>query len=135
MNTLKILGLNSYEPIDVKGVSVVPIDVVAALLPDPAKIGPMMTGKTCVGTFVSGWKDGKPRKVYLYQSTDNQQSMKNFGIQAVSLQTGTGPVIAMELLAKGIWQGKGVLGPEAFDPDPYLQLMPEYDFPYGMVEM
>ncbi|MEN6392366.1 MAG: saccharopine dehydrogenase C-terminal domain-containing protein [Anaerolineaceae bacterium] len=135
MNTLKILGLNSYEPIDVKGVSVAPIDVVAALLPDPAKIGPMMTGKTCVGTFVSGWKDSQPRKVYLYQSTDNQQSMKNFGIQAVSLQTGTGPVIAMELLAKGIWQGKGVLGPEAFDPDPYLQLMPEYDFPYGMVEM
>lgn len=135
MNTLKILGLNSYEPINVKGVSVAPIDVVAALLPDPAKIGPLMTGKTCAGTFVSGWKDGIPRKVYLYQSTDNQLSMKNYGIQAVSLQTGIGPVIAMELLANGTWQGKGVLGAEAFDPDPYLALMPEYDFPYGMVEM
>ncbi|NMC12739.1 MAG: ATP-binding protein [Chloroflexi bacterium] len=135
MNTLKILGLNSYEPINVKGVSVAPIDVVAALLPDQAKIGPLMTGKTCAGTFVSGWKDGIPRKVYLYQSTDNQLSMKNYGIQAVSLQTGIGPVIAMELLANGTWQGKGVLGAEAFDPDPYLALMPEYDFPYGMVEM
>lgn len=135
MNVIKLLGLNSYEPVDVKGMKVAPIDMMAALLPDPAKMGPLMTGKTCVGTFVTGWKDNKPRRVYLYQSTDNQESMKNYGVQAVSLQTGIGPVIAMELLAKKIWQGKGVLGPEAFDPDPYLKLMPEYDFPYGMVEM
>ncbi len=135
IRVLKMLGLHSRQLLAVKGVMVKPADVVAALLPDPAKMGPLMTGKTCVGTWVSGWKDGKPRQVYLYQSTDNEESMKKCGIQAVSLQTGIGPVIAMELLAKGIWKGRGVLGPEAFDPDPFLTLMPEFDFPYGMVEM
>lgn len=135
MRVLKMMGFHSRKPINVNGVMVVPTDVVAAMLPDPAKMGPLMTGKTCVGTFVNGWKDGKRRQIYLYQATDNDDSMKKCGIQAVSLQTGIGPVIAMELLATGIWTGKGVRGPEAFDPDPFLKLMPEFDFPYGMVEM
>jgi saccharopine dehydrogenase-like NADP-dependent oxidoreductase len=79
-------------------------------------------------------KDGKQREVYIYQVTDNQESMKNYGCQAVSLQTGTGPVIVMELLAHGIWKGRGVFGPEAFDPRPFLRLMPEYHFPYKIRE-
>ena len=35
------------------------------------------------------------------------------------------PVIALELLASGAWAGAGVLGPEAFDAVPYLDLMSE----------
>jgi saccharopine dehydrogenase-like NADP-dependent oxidoreductase len=60
--------------------------------------------------------------------------MDRFGCQAVSLQTATGPVITMELLAKGVWQGKGVVGPEAFNPRPFLAGMQEYDFPYKIRE-
>lgn len=135
IRVLKMLGLHSRKPVNVKGVSIAPIDVVAALLPDPASLGPKMRGKTCVGTWVTGWKDGKRRSVYLYQITDNQEAMSKYGIQAVSLQTAIGPVIGLELLAQGIWQGKGVLGPEAFDPDPFLALMPAYDFPYRLIEV
>lgn len=135
IRVLKMLGFHSRTPIDVNGVMIVPTDVIVAMVPNPSKMGPLMTGKTCVGTYVNGWKDGKRRQVYLYQSTDNEESMKKYNVQAVSLQTGIGPVIAMELLAKGIWKGKGVLGPEAFDPDPFLALMPDFDFPYNMVEM
>lgn len=135
IRTLKMLGMHRREPVNVKGVQVAPIDVVAALLPDPATLGPKMSGKTCVGTWVTGWKDGQRRSVYLYQVTDNQEAMQKYGIQAVSLQTAIGPVIGLELIAQGIWQGKGVFGPEAFDPDPFLARMPEYDFPYGMVEV
>ncbi len=135
IRVIKMLGLHSRQPINVKGVWVAPIDVVAACLPDPAQLGDRMTGKTCVGTWVKGWKDGKPRQVFLYQVTDHEKSMRDYGCQAVSLQTGFGPVIAMDLLARGIWKGKGVLGPEAFDPDPYLELMMQYKFPYGIKEM
>lgn len=135
IRVLKMLGLHSRQPVNVKGVSVAPIDVVAALLPDPASLGPKMRGKTCVGTWVTGWKSGKRRSVYLYQVTDNQEAMSRYGIQAVSLQTAIGPVIGLELLAQRIWQGKGVLGPEAFDPDPFLALMPVYDFPYRLIEI
>jgi saccharopine dehydrogenase-like NADP-dependent oxidoreductase len=93
-----------------------------------------MSGKTCVGTWVTGLKDGKKREVYIYQVTDNHESMSKYGCQAVSLQTGTGPVITMELLAQGIWSGIGVQGPEAFDPRPFLVKMGEYDFPYHIRE-
>jgi len=135
IRVIKILGMDSPVPINVKGVRVAPRDVVVACLPDPAHLGERMTGKTCVGAWVKGNRDGKPRQVYLYQSTDNAFSMSKYGCQAVAFQTGACPAIAMDLLASGTWQGKGVLGPEAFDPDPYLALMPAYDLPYGMVEM
>jgi saccharopine dehydrogenase (NAD+, L-lysine forming) len=134
IKVIKMLGLHQKELISVKGVMVSPIEVLAACLPDPASLGDKMSGKTCVGTWVTGLKDGKQREVYLYQATDNQESMRNYGCQAVSLQTATGPVIVMELLAEGIWKGKGVHGPEAFDPRPFLKRMPKYNFPYKILE-
>jgi saccharopine dehydrogenase (NAD+, L-lysine-forming) len=135
IKAIKTLGLESSVPVDVRGLQVAPRDLLAALLPDPASLGDKMKGKTCVGVWVKGVKDGRPRQVYLYQSTDNAFSMERYGCQAVGLQTGIGPVIAMELLATGVWQGRGVLGPEAFDPDPFLARMPAFDLPYGIVEM
>ncbi len=135
IKVIKMLGLHQKEPINVKGVMVSPIELVAACLPDPASLGDKMSGKTCVGTWVTGVKNGKRREVYIYQITDNQESMKSYGCQAVSLQTATGPVIVMELLAEGIWQGKGVHGPEAFDPRPFLTRMPEFNFPYKILEL
>ena len=135
IQTLAMLGLHSKEPLDVKGAMVAPADVVAACLPDPAELGEHMQGKTCVGTWVKGTKDGKPCQVYLYQSTDHDFCMKKYGCQAVSWQTGVNPVIVMELLAEGGWQGKGVLACEAFDAAPYLEKMADFDLPYGMLEM
>ncbi len=135
LKTLELLGLDSTEPVSVRGVQVAPRDVVAALLPDPARLGDRMTGRTCVGTWVRGTKDGTPREVFLYQSTDNRESWERYGSQAVVWQTGVNPVIAMELLAEGIWSGAGVLGPEALDPDPYLERTAEFDYPWGTREM
>jgi saccharopine dehydrogenase-like NADP-dependent oxidoreductase len=61
--------------------------------------------------------------------------MKKFGVQAVVWQTAVSPVIGWELLETGAWTGAGVMGPEAFDPDPFVELMPKYDFPMGLKEM
>jgi saccharopine dehydrogenase (NAD+, L-lysine-forming) len=135
LKTLHMLGLDKKEPIKVKDIMVAPRDVVAACLPDPAYLGDKMFGKTSAGTWVKGTKDGKPRQVYLYQVADNETCMREFGVQAVVAQTGVFPVITMDLLAHGVWQGKGVLGPEAFPPQPFLQKMVEYGFPYGIKEM
>jgi saccharopine dehydrogenase (NAD+, L-lysine-forming) len=135
LKTIELLGLDSKELIDVKGVKVAPRDVVAAVLPDPAHLGERMHGKTCAGTWVKGERQGKPREVYLYQVADNRTCMERFGVQAVVWQTAVNPVIAMELLAEGVWVGTGVLGPEAFDPDPFVERMRAFDFPWGMREM
>ena len=134
IKVIKMLGLHRKDPVDVKGVKVAPIEMLAELLPPPASLGDKMTGKTCVGTWVTGVKDGKRREVYIYQVTDNQDSMRYYGCQAVSLQTATGPVITMELLAEGLWKGTGVLGPEAFDPLPFITKMPQFNFPYQIRE-
>jgi saccharopine dehydrogenase-like NADP-dependent oxidoreductase len=135
LKTLHMLGLDNKEKIKVKGAQVAPRDVVAACLPDPAHLGEKMHGKTCAGTWVKGWKDGSPREVYLYQVADNQECMTKWGCQAVVAQTAFGAVIAMDLLTHGQWKGVGVLGPEAFEPDPYMDKMAEYGFPYGIKDM
>lgn len=135
LKTLHMLGLDNKEKIKVKGVQVAPRDVVAACLPDPAHLGDRMKGKTCAGTWVKGTKDGQPREVYLYQVADNEACMKEWGCQAVVAQTAFSAVIAMDLLQHGQWKGVGVLGPEAFPPDPFMGKMAEYGFPYGIKEM
>ena len=135
LKTLHMLGLDNKEKINVKGVMVAPRDVVAACLPDPAHLGDKMSGKTCAGAWVKGKKDGKERQVYLYQVADNKECMKTWGCQAVVAQTAFGAVIAMDLLEHGVWKGVGVLGPEAFPPDPFMEKMADYGFPYGIKEM
>ena len=135
LRTLRMLGLDKKEKIKVKGVDVSPRDVVAASLPDPAYLGEKMHGKTCAGTWVKGTKNGKKKEVYLYQVADNQECMTKWGCQAVVAQTAFSAVIAMDLLEHGVWRGVGVLGPEAFEPVPFMEKMAEYGFPYGMKEM
>ena len=135
LKTLHMLGLDNKEKIDVKGVQVAPRDVVAACLPDPAHLGDKMSGKTCAGTWVKGKKDGKPKQVYLYQAADNAECMNKWGCQSVVAQTAFNAVIGWDLLEHGVWKGVGVLGPEAFNPDPFMAKMADYGFPYGIKEM
>jgi saccharopine dehydrogenase-like NADP-dependent oxidoreductase len=138
LQTLHKLGLDRTDPVAVNSggrkAEVSPRDVVAACLPDPAGLGERMHGKTCAGTWVKGTKDGRPREVYLYHVVDNQWSMREYGSQAVVWQTAINPVVALELVASGAWQGSGVLGPEAMPARPFLDLLTEYGSPWGLRE-
>jgi len=135
LKVLHMLGLDRTGKVHVGGVEVSPRDVVAAVLPDPARLGDRMRGKTCAGTLVTGTgRDGAPRSVYLYHVVDNEVTMREDGSQAVVWQTAINPVVALELLATGAWSGSGVLGPEAFDAVPFLDLLTAYGSPWGMRE-
>jgi saccharopine dehydrogenase (NAD+, L-lysine-forming) len=135
LKTLHKLGLDATEPVRVRGVEVSPRDVVAATLPDPATLGERMTGRTCAGTYVTGTGlDGRPRATYLHHVVDNEWTMREYGSQAVVWQTALNPVVALELLANGSWKGAGVLGPEAFDAVPFLDLLADYGAPHGVEE-
>jgi saccharopine dehydrogenase-like NADP-dependent oxidoreductase len=136
LKTLHKLGLDSTTKVSAGGVQVSPRDVVAACLPDPASLGGQMRGKTCAGLHVTGTgTDGRPRSTYLYHVVDNEWSMREYGHQCVVWQTAVNPVVALELLASGTWSGTGVLGPEAFDAQPFLDLLTDYGSPWGMREM
>jgi saccharopine dehydrogenase (NAD+, L-lysine forming) len=135
LKTLNKLNLDSTDPVTVRGMQVAPRDVVAAALPDPATLGDRMHGRTCAGTYVTGkGKDGQPKATYLYHVVSNEETMARDGAQAVVWQTAINPVVALELLASGTWSGTGVLGPEAFDAVPFLDLLGEYGSPHGIDE-
>ena len=135
LTTLHKLGLDSTEPITVRGVDVTPRDLVAALLPNPAALGHRMSGRTCAGTLVTGiGADGSPRSTYIYQIVDNEWTMAEFSHQAVVWQTAVHPAVALEMLATGEWKGEGVKGPEAFSADPFLPLLAEHGAPWSIEE-
>jgi len=135
LKTLHKLGLDSTRPVRVRDAEVAPRDVVAAALPDPATLGDRMHGTTCAGTLVTGTgADGGAKAVYLYHTADNERTMREYGHQAVVLQTALNPVVALELLDAGAWKGAGVLGPESFDAVPFLDLLADYGEPHGLVE-
>ncbi|MBV9592502.1 MAG: saccharopine dehydrogenase NADP-binding domain-containing protein [Actinobacteria bacterium] len=147
LKTLRRLGLDRTDSVTVPAtaedgtsgdrVRVSPRDVVAACLPDPATLGDRMRGKTCAGLWVRGKdKDGRPRSTYLYHVVDNEWSMSEYGAQAVVWQTAVNPIVALELISDGRWSGAGVLGPEAFDAVPFLELLADgYAAPWGQREL
>ena len=135
LKTLHKLGLDSTKKIRVGNADISPRDLVAAALPDPAKLGNRMHGKTCAGTWVKGiGKNGLARETYLYHIIDNAKTMREYGCQAVVWQTAMNPAIALELIHGGTWRGAGVFCPEAFDALPYLEMLADYGVPHKIEE-
>lgn len=132
---LKAVGMDeAVKKIKVGDSEIAPRDFLVKVVPNPQEVTKQMIGKGCAGTWVTGKKDGLKRSVYLYQVADNQTCMAKYGTNSVVAQTAVGPVIMMELVAKGIWDIKGVHGPESFDPDPFMERLAKYEFPAAMEE-
>lgn len=135
LKVLDRLGLRSLKPVDVNGVKVVPRDVVAACAPQPKDIGSEMQGEMLVGVHCIGEKDGEHKEYFLYQPFDNQESVQRWNCQAVTMQTGWGAALAIELIARGIWREGGVYAPEYFDPDPFIELMKATGYRFEILDM
>ena len=117
-----------------EGHEIVPIQFLKALLPDPASLGPRTVGKTNIGCIFTGRKDGKERKIYIYNVCDHQECYKELGSQAISYTTGVPAMIGTALVAKGIWKKPGVFTTDQFDPDPYMEMLNEYGLPWVVDE-
>ncbi|MDO4552211.1 MAG: saccharopine dehydrogenase NADP-binding domain-containing protein [Bacillota bacterium] len=132
---LREVGMDeAKKTIKVGDSEIAPRDFLVKVIPSPLDTAAQMLGKGCAGTWVTGKKDGLTRSVYLYQIADNQECVKKYGTNSVVAQTAVVPVIMMELVAKGIWKGAGVFGPESFDPDPVMERLAKYEFPAAMEE-
>ena len=123
LRVMKRLGLSRTDQVRVGNQSIAPRDLVVSLLPDPKDLAGRMHGKTCVGTLAKGLKNGEPKGFYIYNVADHETVYEELGVQATAYQTGIPPVIAACLIARGVWQGTGVMSPEQFDPDPFLARM------------
>jgi saccharopine dehydrogenase (NAD+, L-lysine forming) len=126
MKVLKSIGLDSEEPVNVKGVQVVPRDLVTALLPHPADLAGKINGDICVGTLVRGYKDGQKVARFMYTAITHQEAYARMQEQGTSFQTGIPAALAADLLADGVIKTRGAVPPEALDPEPFVEKLPEY---------
>ncbi len=119
---LRNLGMLSEKPVTTaEGVTVVPLKVLKAVLPDPASLAKTYTGYTCIADLVKGWKDGKWREVLIYNNCDHAKCYKEVESQAISYTAGVPPIAAAILVAKGIWNPQTMVNVEELDPDPFLE--------------
>ena len=134
MKCLQNVGMLSTTPIEFEGRSIVPIQFLKALLPDPATLGPRTKGKTNIGCIFTGRKDGKDRSIYIYNVCDHQECYREVGSQAISYTTGVPAMIGAMLVVKKIWKGPGVFNVEEFDPDPFMDALNKYGLPWTVEE-
>ncbi|RXJ83869.1 saccharopine dehydrogenase family protein [Arcobacter sp. CECT 8985] len=135
MNCLQNVGMLGIEPVEHHGQKIIPIEFLKTLLPDPASLGPRTVGKTNIGCIIEGIKDGKKKKVYIYNVCDHQECYKETGAQAVSYTTGVPAMIGSKMLYKGIWDGKGVFNIEEFDAKPFMDELMTQGLPWKIVEL
>jgi len=133
---LRTLGFLSHLPVKLAtGQDVVPLKVVRALLPDPKTLAPGYTGKTCIGNFCKGMKDGKKREVLIYQVSDHHACFEEVESQGISYTAGVPPVAAAMLVAQGIWDPKTMVNVEELDPDPFINLLNKIGLPTDVKEI
>jgi len=135
MRCLENVGMLRIDEIEVDGCKVVPLHVLKALLPDPSTLGERTKGKTNIGVVAEGLKDGKKRKVYIYNVCDHQEAFKETGAQAVSYTTGVPAMIGAKLMVKNIWMREGVWNMEQFDPDHFMEELNTQGLPWKIKEL
>jgi len=135
LEVLGNVGMTSIEPIMYNGQEIVPIQLLAQMLPDPSSLGPRTKGRTCIGCVVKGLKDGKERIIYLYNTCDHQDCYKEVKSQAISYTTGVPAMIGAKMLLEKKWKADGVWNIEQFDPDPFMEDMNKYGLPWKVLEL
>lgn len=130
LRVLENVGMTSVKPILYKGMEIVPLQFLQAVLPDPSTLGPRTKGKTNIGCIIKGYKDGKEKHYYVYNVCDHEEAYKETGSQAIAYTTGVPAMIGAALIVKGIWKGAGVFNIEQFDPDPFMSMLNEWGLPW-----
>ena len=127
--------MTRIDPVDYEGQQIVPLKFLKAVLPDPSSLGQRYTGKTVIGCLIEGEKDGKTKKVFIYNVCDHAEAYKEVRAQAVSYTTGVPAMIGASMMLTGTWRGQGVFNMEQLDPDPFLAALAERGLPWHVVEL
>ena len=135
LEVLGNVGMTRIDEVEFNGQKIVPLQFLKALLPDPSSLGPLTKGQTCIGCIVSGVKDGKPRRTYIYNICSHEEAYKETNSQAISYTTGVPAMIGAKLLMEGVWGGDGVYNMEQMDPDPFMDDLNRFGLPWKVVEL
>ncbi len=135
LRVLQNVGMTRIDPVMYKGTPVVPMEFLKYLLPDPASLAEGYTGKTSIGCVVEGIKDGKPKKVLIYNICDHAECYKEVKAQAVSYTTGVPAMIGAMMMLTGKWKQSGVVHMEQMNPDPFLEALAQHGLPWHVKEL
>lgn len=133
LRVLHNIGMTRIDEVEYEGKKIVPLKFLKALLPDPGSLGANYKGKTVIGCIFDGVKNGKRKKIYIYNVCDHREAYKEVQAQAVSYTTGVPAMIGAMMVIKGIWQGKGVYNVEQLDPDAFMDALNRYGLPWKKV--
>ncbi|MFU8785180.1 saccharopine dehydrogenase family protein [Aliidiomarina sp.] len=138
LNHLRVLegiGMTSIKPIEYNGQQIAPLEFLKAVLPNPGSLAEGYEGLTCIGTYITGMKDGKEKTIFIYNNCDHAACNIEVGAQAVSYTTGVPAMIGGSLMLEGTWMKPGVWNMEQFDPDPFMERLNKYGLPWQVVEV
>lgn len=130
LRVLQNVGMTRIDPVSFQGCRIVPLQFLKALLPEPSSLGANYRGKTCIGCMITGTKEGKPRKYFIYNVCDHAEAYREVKAQAISYTTGVPAMLGAQLMLTGKWRGRGVFNVEQFDPSPFMERIGGYGLPW-----
>jgi saccharopine dehydrogenase (NAD+, L-lysine-forming) len=134
LRVLQNVGMTRIDEVDFEGHKIVPLKFLKAVLPEPSSLGENYRGKTNIGCMMEGVKDGRKKKVYIYNVCDHAECYKEVKSQAISYTTGVPAMTGAMLMLTGEWRGKGVFNMEQLDPDPFMDKLKVHGLPWIVVE-
>lgn len=134
LRVLQNVGMTRIDPVEYQGIPIVPLKFLKAVLPEPASLGPLTKGKTCIGCILKGVKDGREKKLYIYNICSHEDAFREVGSQAISYTTGVPAMIGAMMMVTGKWKKPGVWHMEQFDPDPFMDGLNRHGLPWTVVE-
>ncbi|GGD51284.1 saccharopine dehydrogenase family protein [Lacimicrobium alkaliphilum] len=134
LKVLEGIGMTSIEPVDFQGQQIVPLEFLKAVLPNPGSLSEGYQGMTCIGTYITGIKDGKEKTIFIYNNCDHAKCHEEVQAQAVSYTTGVPAMIGAALMLNGSWKKPGVFNMEEFDPDPFMDMLNQHGLPWQVLE-
>jgi saccharopine dehydrogenase (NAD+, L-lysine-forming) len=135
LEVLQNVGMTRIDPIEYNGTQIVPLQFLKALLPEPSSLAENYTGKTSIGVVLQGVKDGKTKKVIIYNVCDHADTNREIGAQAVSYTTGVPAATGAMMVVKGLWSGAGVFNVEELPPEPFLAEVARQGLPWHVREL
>ena len=130
LKVLENVGMTSIKPVMYEGREIVPLQFLKAVLPIPESLGENYSGKTNIGCWIEGLKDGQFKRYYIYNVCDHAACYKEVRSQAISYTTAVPAVLGAKLLLQGAWKKPGVWNVEQMDPDPFMAAIGPMGLPW-----
>jgi saccharopine dehydrogenase (NAD+, L-lysine-forming) len=135
LEVLQNVGMTRIDPVVYNGQEIIPLQFLKALLPDPASLGPVTKGRTCIGCMIKGLKNGREKQYYVYNICDHEACYREVQSQAVSYTTGVPAMIGAMMMLTGKWRGNGVFNMEQFDPEPFMNALNRHGLPWTETDL